>query len=112
MIIMLTCFVIFIFFLVIGIFTIKSKKPAGIYSNVKAPQADIITDVKAYNRACGLLFIGYGGVFGLTGMASFFISENILGVLIAFIAFFGAIAIMIIYECVISVKYVRKDKSN
>ncbi len=112
MTIMFICFGIFIIFLIIGIMAIKSEKPVGIYSNIKAPQANIITDVKAYNRACGILFIGYGVVFGLTGGTSFFLSEKTVGMLLGVIAFFGAIGLMIIYECVIAEKYVRNDKKK
>lgn len=109
MAIMLICFGIFIIFLIIGIIAIRSKKPVGIYSNIKAPQANVITDVKAYNRACGKLFICYGGVFGLTGGTIFFLSEKTVGMLLVFIAFFGVIGLMIIYECVITEKYFRKN---
>lgn len=112
MAIMLICFGIFLFFLLIGIIAIKSKKPIGIYSNIKAPQADSITDVKAYNHACGMLFVGYGAMIGITGVSSFFLSEKTLGILLAFIAFFGAIGMMIIYECVIAEKYIKKDNNK
>lgn len=45
---------------IIGIVQYKSKNPVGFWSGKKPPQKEQITDVKAYNRKHGLMWILYG----------------------------------------------------
>ena len=49
----------------IGIYDMFSKKQANFWANIRPFQ---VKDVKGYNRATGLLFIGYGLVFILLGL--------------------------------------------
>lgn len=43
----------------IGIFQIKSKKPVGFYSGI-APDEKEVSDVKAWNKRHGIMWILYG----------------------------------------------------
>ncbi|SFQ12709.1 hypothetical protein SAMN02910358_00770 [Lachnospiraceae bacterium XBB1006] len=86
----------------IGIKDIFSKKAAGFWANVETVS---VKDIKGYNRATGLLFIGYGIIFILLGTPllcgqnSPFILLSVLGVM------FATIALMVIYSQVITKKY-------
>jgi len=93
-------------FIGIGLIAICSRKPAGVYSCVKPPDLDKIRDLKAYNRAVGKLLMGYAILFIIIGFVVIFVNENTAGILILISAFPGAIIVMIIYETVISQKYI------
>ena len=41
----------------IGIFQLKSKSPVGFYSGEKPPREDELTDVKAWNKKHGLMWV-------------------------------------------------------
>ncbi|MBR5871423.1 MAG: hypothetical protein IKZ09_10345 [Clostridia bacterium] len=44
----------------IGIVQYKSKKPVGFYTGETPPKAEQLTDVTAWNRKHGTMWIGYG----------------------------------------------------
>ena len=45
---------------VLGIFQMKSKEPVGFWSGVKPPTGDKVSDVAAYNKKHGIMWIVYG----------------------------------------------------
>lgn len=107
MLLPIVCWIIGLAIIIAGIAAMKSKKPAGIYSNVKAPDADEISDLKAYNCAVGKLITGYAVLFIIVGFAAINANKSTAAILIVISAFPGAIAMMIIYETVISPKYIN-----
>ncbi len=46
--------------IIIGIVQYRSKEPVGFWSGKKPPGKEQITDVKAYNRKHGLMWILFG----------------------------------------------------
>lgn len=50
----------------IGISQLKSRKPVGFYTGEKPPKEDEITDVRAWNKKHGLMWLIYGGII-ITG---------------------------------------------
>lgn len=44
----------------IGIYQIKSKNPVGFYSGEKPPKKEDLTDVSAWNKYHGFMWITYG----------------------------------------------------
>ena len=50
----------------IGIYQLKSKKPVGFYNGEKQPTEDEISDVKAWNKRHGLMWLIYGAVIMVT----------------------------------------------
>lgn len=58
----------------IGIYQLKSKKPVGFYNGEKPPTEDEISDVKAWNKRHGLMWLIYGAVimvtYGIGGVVS------------------------------------------
>lgn len=114
MLLAIICWLMAALFIIMGFISSRSKKPAGIYSNIKAPDKEKIADLKAYNKAVGRLLIGYGMLQAAMGLflAIINISERKAGTLLAGSFFFGAILMMIVYETVISEKYIKKSRSN
>lgn len=50
----------------IGISQLKSRKPVGFYTGEKPSKEDEITDVRAWNKKHGLMWLIYGGII-ITG---------------------------------------------
>lgn len=83
----------------------KKEKPFGFWANAETLEVE---NVKAYNRALGILWMVYGILFILLGVPliagqnSPFIVLSILG------AMFISIAAMVVYVTVIEKKYKKK----
>ena len=97
--------VLFSLFAVLGILCFFLRKPVGFWANA---QTFPVTDVKGYNRACGLLWIGFSVLGILTGLPlrnpenTAFILLSVLG------AFADTLVLMLIYILVIEKKYRKK----
>lgn len=98
------------FFAAIGIRSFRAEKPVGFWANVKAPSADEIVDVRAYNRAMGTIWCVFGAVFILmgtpllTGQNSPWVILSMLG------ALFSVIVLMIV--CMRVEKKYRKNSNT
>ena len=53
----------------IGVAQWKGAKPAGFYTGVEPPKAEELTDKKTWNRKHGLMWIGYGVILFVSGLA-------------------------------------------
>lgn len=62
----------------IGIAQWRSKKPVGFYTGEKAPEAKALTDVKAWNRKHGMMWILYGGCIVLAWVCGLLIGDSLL----------------------------------
>lgn len=91
-----------------GIYLMFSNKkvPVGFWANVKElPQ---VTDVKAYNKALGKLWCGYGTVLLLLGFP-FLGEQNAAGFIITLLGtVWASIGLAIIYSTAILNKYQKK----
>lgn len=99
--------IISIGFIAIGIYIIKSKKakPFGFWANAEAPE---VTDVTAYNKALGKLWIIFGVGFAVDGLP-LLAGQNSPLILISVVgAMFLAIGVMVYYTLAIESKYKRK----
>ena len=65
----------------IGIFQLKSTKPVGFYSGEKPPREDEITDIPAWNRRHGMMWLIYGIVIMVSWFLGFLIGDSILCVI-------------------------------
>ncbi len=95
------------FFIGMGMYDMLSKKevPFGFWANAETLPME---NVKAYNRALGLLWIVYGVVFILLGIP-LLQGQNSAGILITLLGtMFEAIAAMAVYVVVIEKKYRKK----
>ena len=95
------------FFIGMGIYDILSKKEAafGFWANAKTLPME---NVKAHNRALGILWCVYGVVFILLGVP-LLQGQNSAGVLITLLGvMFETIVTMAVYVLVIENKYRKK----
>lgn len=81
-------------FVGIGIYDLRAKKQVGFWSNFKEPE---MRDVRGYNHAVGLLFLGFAAVFELIGVLLFFVGESALGLLVILAVPAEVIALILIY---------------
>ncbi|MFA9378677.1 MAG: hypothetical protein ACERKZ_18325 [Lachnotalea sp.] len=91
-------------FIINGISDRFCKKPVGIYHNLRTPSSDQISDVKAYNKAVGNLYLLYALYFIFNGII-LFIDPVKTTIIVVTATFPLALGIMFYYELKIVPKY-------
>lgn len=94
--------------IIIGIVQYRSKDPVGFWSGKKPPQKEQITDVKAYNRKHGLMWIFFGAGFILCFICGLLFGEMIAGYL-CIIEVLGGIVAMIAYHEKLDRMYYKRE---
>lgn len=90
-----------------GIYCFFAKKPARFWANTNGVEVE---DMKGYNRAMGILWIGFGAYFALIGLPLLF-GNLILTILVSMLGTVaGTIGLMAVYTAVISKKYNVRQK--
>lgn len=96
--------------IIIGIVQYNSKEPVGFWSGKEPPKREQITDVKAYNRKHGIMWIVYG-----LGYFPWFVPMIIFGdkYVLIYMALFlieciGGIFVMIAYHNKLDRRYLKK----
>ena len=96
--------------IILGIVQYRSKEPVGFWSGKKPPRKEEITDVSAYNRKHGLMWILYG-----TGLIVCYVCARPLGGLIAaylcMAEVFGGLLGMVAYHNRLKRMYYRKREN-
>lgn len=94
----------------IGISQLMSKNPVGFYSGEKPPNKDDLTDVKAWNKKHGIMWI----IYGIVIICSFFIGMLMGDTILSVIPICGGIIfpvfIMIGYHTRLRKKYFKNNK--
>ena len=80
-------------FTALGVFAWKRKKPMWFWSG-STVEEDEITDIPAYNRANGIMWIAYSGVFWISTLLGFFKPE-IAGPVLA-VGCIGGIPVLVV----------------
>ena len=93
-----------IFFTGIGIYAWKRKKPMWFWSGSTVNENEI-TDVPAYNRANGVMWICYSLIFWIAAVLGIFRVES-AGVLVGVGTVVGAVVLIVVYKKIYS-KYRR-----
>lgn len=65
----------------IGVSQIKSGEPVGFYSGEDIPEAKDLTDVRAWNKKHGMMWILYSIVLMLAWCAGYFLGGGVPGVI-------------------------------
>lgn len=94
--------------IIMGIVQYRSKEPVGFWSGKKPPQKEQLTDVKAYNRKHGLMWILLGGGFLLCFVCGHFFGGLVAGYL-CMIEIIGGILAMIAYHEKLERMYHKKE---
>ena len=89
----------------IGIYCFRSEKPVGFFANAKTFP---VKDPKAYNRACGKLWIGYSLICILCGIPLLAAQNSPLILLTVLGIVFATLGMILTYVLVIEKKY--RDK--
>lgn len=82
-------------FIVIGITQYKSKKPVGFYTGETPPKAEELTDVRAWNRSHGRLWIGFGMILLASFLLGLLLQNEILSAMLPPVVILGAIPCLI-----------------
>ncbi len=92
----------------IGLYQLKSKQPVGFYTGETPPDEKELTDVGAWNRKHGMMWILYGVCIAVAWVAGLLIGDSLL----ILIPFFGClllpIPLMILYHYHLVRKYRQK----
>lgn len=94
--------------IILGIVQYRSKDPVGFWSGKKPPEREQITDVRAYNRKHGLMWISYGVGFIVCFVCGLPFGGLIAGYL-CMIEAMGGILAMIAYHNRLNRMYYRKQ---
>ena len=70
-----------LFMMGIGIVQIKSRKPVAFYSGEKPPKAEELTDVSAWNRKHGMMWLIYGIIIFVSYLIGSIIGESIWSII-------------------------------
>ena len=93
--------------IVLGLFQMKSKEPVGFWTGVTPPSRDKVSDVTAYNKKHGMMWIIYGA-----GIIPAFCIGMVFGGVVATCALgveiIGGIVVMICYHNYLERKYVAR----
>lgn len=82
----------------IGISQIRSKEPVGFYAGEKGPSMEEITDVQAWNKRHGVMWLIYGVVIIISWIVGYLIGDSPLCLIPFCIGLLAPVIIMIWYH--------------
>ena len=96
--------------IILGFVQYRSKEPVGFWSGKEPPRREEITDVKAYNRKHGIMWIVYGaGFFPCFAPVILFGEKFVwIAIVLFLLECLGGIFVMIAYHNKLNKKYHRK----
>ena len=96
-----------LFMIGIGAVQLKSKSPVGFYSGEKPPEEDELTDVPAWNRKHGIMWLLYGVVIMLSGVVAVVMVDSIWCAVVTCLGVMVPIGFMIWYHRRLERRYKR-----
>ena len=96
----------------IGISQLKSKKPVGFYSGEKPPAKEQLSDVDAWNRKHGIMWILYGGCIVASWVAGLLIGDSVYALLPYTLGLLIPVVFMVIYHHRLIDRYYIKESRN
>ena len=101
--------------IILGISQYRSKEPVGFRSGVKPPSRESVTDITAYNKKHGVMWILYGAGIVPAVMISVVMMEmtdEAPWVCVAIAEVVGGLLLMIRYHQYLDSKYVMRHSNN
>ena len=92
----------------IGIYQIKSPKPAWFYSGEEPPKTENVTDLRKWNLCHGGMWVVYGCIIALTATVSSFLLDGALGTVILIGGIMLPIPFMVLWHHRLEKRYLRK----
>ena len=105
---MVIIFLVALVMIGIGVSQIKSKKPVAFYTGEKAPGEDELSDVAAWNKRHGFMWVIYGLAIMEAFLLSSLVKSEILQMVILLGGIVGALPIMILYHSHLKKKYYKE----
>ena len=91
----------------IGISQLKSKDPVGFYSGVEPPSREQLSDVDAWNKKHGTMWIVYGVCIIVSWFIGLFIGDSVYVVIPVTVGLLVPIVFMVIYHHKLEKKYFK-----
>ena len=98
-----------LFMIDIGIAQLKSKDPVGFYSGEKPPKKEALTDVAAWNRKYGRMWVVYGAVILLSFFGGAAVGDSLRSVVPMLGGVLCPIPFMIRYHHILLKRYRRRS---
>lgn len=96
------------FMIVIGVVSYRKKTPCGFWSGVEPPKPERVSDIEAYNRKHGVMWIVYGISMPGTYLAGALFGDVFVGAMISGAVAVGGIFVMALYHNHLENKYVKR----
>ena len=93
----------------IGISQLKSKDPVGFYSGEKPPEKEQLSDVTAWNKKHGTMWVAYGCCILCSWISSAFIRDSLYSVIPLALGVLAPIVLMVICHHILVKKYFISD---
>jgi len=84
-------------FIGLGIYSIKKKTPMHFYAGTTV-KLEEISDVKAYNKANGIMWIMYGSTFILAAILAVFLGGMVGAIIVGLSSTVGLIVLLLTYQ--------------
>ena len=102
------CALVFILF---GLYALKKETPIHFWAGTTV-KSEKISDVKAYNKANGVMWIIYGSLFVLAVLAILLKQPLIANIIIIIVYFPGIIILIIVYRSIYSKYKIENGEVN
>jgi hypothetical protein len=89
----------------IGVSQLKSKTPVGFYSGEEPPKAEELTDVSAWNKKHGIMWLMYGVVIFLSWFVGFWVGDSLWSIIPLVVGVCLPIIFMILYHSALVKRY-------
>lgn len=98
--------------IIIGIFQSRSKEPVGFFGNSAPPSPKELTNVSAYNKEHGIMWILYGIAVGIAGFIGTLIDNKWVITILIFAVICAGVGIMNLRHAKIREKYTKEKKGK
>ena len=92
----------------IGISQLKSKDPVGFYTGEKPPEKESLSDVNAWNKKHGMMWVIYGGCIVCSWVCSALIKNSLFSVIPLIVGVITPIVIIMICHHRLVKKYYKE----
>ena len=92
----------------IGISQFKSREPVGFYSGEKPPSREQLSDVEAWNKKHGIMWIIYGGCIVVSWVLGLLMGDSVYSLIPYTVGLIIPVFIMVMYHHKLIKKYFKK----
>lgn len=86
-------------FIALGLYALRKERPMHFWAGTTV-KSEEISDVKAYNKANGVMWIAYGSLFVIAALASLFKQPFISTIIIILASVPGLVILIIVYRLI------------